>query len=415
MRRMTRLLSDINPCTKGPTMETSSRWTINATKAVSYEIVETADLFDPQNPELGRQPGGNANSGAARMVVMDEGVDEHFGDRIRTYFAANDIGADYLVLPSGDENKTIDSVLRVATRLNEIGTSRVGSAPIGIGGGVLQDIVGMAAALYRRGIPYVRVPTTLLGQIDGSVSSKTGVNYEGFRNRLGVFAAPPRTLIDRGLIATLPTRQISSGLGEALKMGLIKDARLFELLEAHGPQLVAERLQDSGFDGPGTPPGQEVMRRAIAGMAEELEKNLWEEDLRRIVDYGHTFSPIVEMRALPELLHGEAVAMGCVFCGVLATQRGLLPPTELDRIVATARGLGLAPSHPLFCDADLLIDGFSDTVRHRGGQQHTALLSGIGQTVFVNDITAQDITDATAVMRTLLDTSAPFSGSPLVA
>jgi 2-epi-5-epi-valiolone synthase len=233
------------------------------------------------------------------------------------------------------------------------------------------------------------------------------VNYDGFRNRLGTFAPPPRTLIDRGLIATLPARQISSGLGEALKMALIKDARLFEILEAHGPQLVAERLQDPGYDGAGIPPGQEVMQRAIAGMAEELQKNLWEEDLRRIVDYGHTFSPIVEMRALPELMHGEAVAMGCVFCAILATNRGLLTRAELARIIATTVGMGLAPSHRLFCDAELLIEGFADTVRHRGGRQHLALLNGIGETVFVYDLTNTEIENATAEMRIVLEMHGP--------
>ena len=391
-------------------MDRSSRWTMAATKEISYEIVETVDLFNPLNPDLVLQPGGG-DTGLTRLVVLDDAVEQLFGAKIRHYFAANAIQVDYLVLSSGDENKTLDSVLRVASRLNEIGTSRVGNLPIGIGGGVLQDIVGMATSLYRRGIGYVRVPTTLLGQIDGSVSAKTGVNFEGFRNRLGTFSPPPRTLIDRGLIATLPMRQVSSGLGEALKMALIKDARLFELLEAYGPQLVAERLQDPGFKGSSVPPGQEVMRRAIAGMAEELQKNLWEEDLRRIVDYGHTFSPIVEMRALPELLHGEAVAMGCVFCGILAANRGLLSRTDLDRIVATARGLGLSPSHPLFGDADLLIEGFADTVRHRGGEQHLALLSGIGQTVFVNDLTDAEIVNASAESQTLLDDS-EFDATP---
>lgn len=378
------------------------RWTMMAVKELSYEIVETTDIFNPSNPELGRQPADHPNE-ATRLVLMDEAVEELFGSSVRRYFADNSIAASYLVLPSGDENKVIENVLQVASRLNEIGTPRFGSPPIAIGGGTLQDMAGMAASLYRRGIPYVRVPTTLLSQIDGSVSAKTGVNYEGFRNRLGTFAPPPRTLIDRGLLATLPKRQISSGLGEALKMALIKDARLFDLLEAHGPQLVAERLQDSEHEGPQPPPGQEVMQRSIAGMAEELQKNLWEEDLRRIVDYGHTFSPSVEMRSLPELLHGEAVAMGCVFCAILAVNRGLLTNTDLDRIVTTTVGMGLAPSHPLFCDAELLIEGFADTVRHRGGQQHMALLCGVGRTAFVDDLTPGEIAAAAAGMRHLLD------------
>lgn len=155
-------------------MDCSSHWTMTATKEVNYENVETADLFNPQNPQLALQPGATA-SRALRVVALDEGVDDRCGDRILGYFTANSIAADYLVLPSGDANKTIDNMLRVASRLNEVGTPRVGGAPIGIGGGVLQDVVGMAASLYRRGIAYVRVPTTLLGQIDGSVSAKTRV------------------------------------------------------------------------------------------------------------------------------------------------------------------------------------------------------------------------------------------------
>ncbi|MFE2856709.1 sedoheptulose 7-phosphate cyclase [Streptomyces lavendulae] len=391
------------------------RWTMSATKQVEYEIVVTKDVFDPANPELGLVPGTGQCDGT-RLVVLDETVDEIFGHRVRRYFAENDVRVEYLTLRGGDQHKSIDQVLRVATRLSEIGTARVGTPPIAIGGGVLQDVVGMAASLYRRGIPYVRVPTTLLGQIDGSVSAKTGVNYEGCRNRLGTFAPPPRTIIDRGLIATLPERQVRSGLGEALKMALIKDARLFEVLEEHGPRLVADRLQDSGA-GPDDPePGLEVVRRAITGMAEELQRNLWEADLKRIVDYGHTFSPIVEMRALPELHHGEAVAMDCVFSAVLATDRGMLSREQLTRIVDTTRRIGLAVSHPMFADADVMKEALADTMRHRDNHQYITLLTDIGSTTFVDNedltgITGDEIDRASRFMGELLrDPASEYPG-----
>lgn len=378
-------------------------WTMRATREITYQIVETTDIFNPTNPKLLMQPGGvESTPGDTRVVILDEVVEQVYGEQIRHYFDANDVKVSYLVLAGGDTNKTIDSALKVASHLNEVGTSRVGNAPIGIGGGVLQDVVGMAVSLYRRGIAYTRVPTTLLGQIDGGVAIKTGVNYEGYRNRLGTFAPPPLTLIDRGLIATVPERQISSGLGEALKIAMVKDARLFEILEEHGPALLENRFQDPDFTGPDLPPGREVIQRSIIAMAEELEKNLWETDLQRIADYGHTFSPLIEMRALPELMHGEAVALGSVFCAVLAKQRGLLSSEDFDRIVTTARGLGLATSHPLFCDTDILMEGFEDTIRHRGGNQHLALLTGIGETVFVNDVTRDDVAAAAEEMRALL-------------
>ncbi|WP_265566326.1 sedoheptulose 7-phosphate cyclase [Streptomyces hygroscopicus] len=369
---------------------------------MDYEIIEIYDLFNPGNPELGLLP-GRKPSKLTRLVVMDHTVDEIFGERIRNYFSVNRLFVEYLTLPGGDENKTLDQVLRIARRLSEIGTHRVGTPPIAIGGGVLQDVVGMASSLYRRGIPYVRVPTTLLAQIDGSVSAKNGVNYEGFRNRLGTFAPPPRTLIDRSLIATLPERQIQSGLGEALKMALIKDPVLFELLEEHGPQLVADRLQDSD-NGNDAGPGREVMHRAISGMAEELQKNLWETDLRRIVDYGHTFSPVIEMQALPALLHGEVVAMDCVLSAVLALHRGMLTPAQFERIVNTTRGMGLAPSHPMFADPSVLRRALADTMRHRDNQQHLTLLQGIGRTIFVNDLTDTELDCAAQVMTELLET-----------
>ncbi|MGW7824740.1 sedoheptulose 7-phosphate cyclase [Streptomyces puniciscabiei] len=380
------------------------RWTMTATKEVTYEVVMTSDIFDPANPELGKLP-GDRESGGTRLVVVDETVEKLFGERIRRYFSRNGIAVEYLTLRGGDEYKTFEAVLEVASRLTRIGTNRVSTPPVAIGGGVLQDVVGMAASLYRRGIPYVRVPTTLLGQIDGSVSAKNGVNYEGCRNRLGTFAPPPRTLIDRGLIATLPERQVRSGLGEALKMALIKDARLFELLERYGPYLVADRLQDSGSAPGGPQPGREVIERSISGMAEELQRNLWETELRRIVDYGHTFSPIVEMRALPELYHGEAVAMGCVYSAVLAANRGLLAREQLDRIIGTTRRIGLACTHPMFADADVMKQALADTMRHRDNHQYLTMLTDIGETVFLDDITETEIERASAFVARLLEDS----------
>jgi 3-dehydroquinate synthase len=173
---------------------------------------------------------------------------------------------------------------------------------------------------------------------------------------------------------------------------------LFELLEAHGPELIATHFQLSG-----TPDvGSEVVGRAIAGMAEELEPNLWEKDLQRSVDYGHSFSPLVEMRALPELLHGEAVAMDCVFSAALARHRSLITAAEFDRIVSVAERLGLAPSHPLFCDVPLLTEALADTVRHRDGDQNLPILTGIGQVCFLNDVTDAEIEQAARVMRGLL-------------
>lgn len=372
---------------------TLRRWRIDTSLPVSYDILETPQLLDPGNDELSRLPDGEV-SRRPRLVILDDEVERHYGARVRRYFAARGTPCTVLVLPGDEQNKTMDNALRVATALNGLGTSRRADPPVAIGGGVLQDVVGLAASLYRRGIPYVRVPTTLLAVVDVSVAAKTGVNYEGFRNRLGSYSPPPRTLIDTSFLATVPRRHIGNGLGEILKMAVIKDAELFRLLEENAASLVARRFQD-------VPCADEVISRSIQGMAEELEDNLWEKNLRRIVDYGHSFSPLVEMRALPELLHGEAVALDCIFSAVLALHRGHLAEADVLRIVRTARSAGLPTFHPLFGDTGLLQDALADTVKHRNGSQNLPLLDGIGSTRFADDVTPTEIAKAAEAMESL--------------
>lgn len=369
------------------------QWKIDTHLPVAYDIVETPRLLDPDNPELSTTPDGTTSQ-RARLVVLDDAVERIYGEEVRRYFDKRGVECRVLVMPGNEQSKTLDNALLVATALNELGASRRADPPIAIGGGVLLDVVGLAAALYRRGIPYIRVPTTLLAVVDVSVAAKTGVNYEGFRNRLGTYSPPPRTLIDTSFIASLPERHVTNGLGEILKMAVIKDAALFELLEMHAAELVAARFQRVSC-------ADEVISRSIHGMAEELEGNLWEKNLRRAVDYGHSFSPLIEMKALPELLHGEAVALDCIFSAVLALHRGYITDDDVVRIVETARRSKLPTFHRLFGDVDLLQAALADTVKHRNGSQNLPLLDGIGATRFVDDVTPTEISKAAEAMESL--------------
>ncbi|SCF13299.1 3-dehydroquinate synthase [Micromonospora haikouensis] len=375
----------------------SAQWEISATLPVRYEVVESVGLLDPQNQSLLRRL-DNAASNAPRVVVVDDAIARFYGDQIKAYFEANRVEINLFVLNGSEQHKGMDQVLDVLSALNAAGTQRVSNPPIAIGGGVMLDVVGLAASLYRRGIPYVRVPTTLLGQVDVSVAAKTGVNFEGYRNRLGSYSPPPRTLIDRKFLETVPERQLRNGMGEILKMSLIKDLMLFELLEEHGADLIDQRFQRPGV-------ADEVIRRSIQGMVEELEPNLWERNLIRAVDYGHSFSPLVEMRALPELLHGEAVALDCIFSAVLALRRGFLSRSDVDRVIRVARRLGLPVWHPSFGDVDLLWAALSDTVRHRDGAQNLPVMSRIGAARFLNDVTPGELAEVASVMLQCVDDS----------
>lgn len=369
----------------------SITWTVSCEKVVSYQVVVMPNLLDPDNPTLIEAGSRQEFVSHRRFVVIDRTVDELYGDRLRTYLCSRGITARICSLPISEPTKIIDSVLRICRELDDFGIDRRREPIIGIGGGVLLDVVGLAASLYRRHTPYIRVPTTVVGLIDAGIGAKTGVNFDGHKNRIGSYEPPAAALLDRTFVATLDERQISNGLAEIVKIGLVKDRKLFELVEAHGPRMLAERLQ--GVTPVSEAATREMLRRAVQGMLEELQPNLWEQRLERLVDYGHSFSPALEMAALPALLHGEAVAIDMALTTVLGCRRGLVCPTDRDRVLAALRGLRLPVWHPL-CEPRLLGRALTDTTRHRNGLQRLPVPVGIGQAVFVNDVSADELAES---------------------
>ncbi|MEW2621591.1 sedoheptulose 7-phosphate cyclase [Streptomyces sp. NPDC048106] len=368
-------------------------WLVQAMKPVRYEVRMVDGLLDPAHPDLALA-GVTERTGNRRFIVLDDHVERCYGDRLRTYLDAHGLEPTICVLAAEERTKTMDSVSHVVRALDRFGISRRHDPIIAVGGGVLLDIVGFAASLYRRSTPYVRVPTTLIGIVDAGVGVKTGVNFGSHKNRLGTYFAPALALLDRDFLATLDERHISNGLAEILKIALIKDMRLFSLLERHGTTLVSSRMQARGAEGDVV---QEVLERAIHGMLEELQPNLWESDLQRLVDYGHTFSPTIEMRALPDLLHGEAVAIDMALTTAIARRRGLVAEEEQRRVGGVMRRLRLPQYHPV-CEVHSLAEALEDTVRHRDGLQRLPLPVGIGSARFVNDVAVDEIEQALATL-----------------
>ncbi|WP_200819415.1 sedoheptulose 7-phosphate cyclase [Tolypothrix sp. NIES-4075] len=367
-------------------------WSVNTSLGVNYKIVESKDLFAIENRNLLFLDGKPSKLPIRRLVVIDEKVYSLYREPIHEYFDAHAVELRILPLPISEPEKNWGAVERILEELDAFKILRRDEPLIAIGGGVLLDIAGLAANLYRRGIPYIRVPTNLLALVDASVGAKTGVNFQGYRNRIGTYYPPLVAFLDKTFLRTVDTRQICNGLGEILKIGLVKDRELFELLEKHGDLLVTKR-----FQGPGVP--DLVIQRAIQGMVEELEPNLWEKQLERLVDFGHSFSPVIEMRALPELLHGEAVALDLAFSSVLAFQRGLLNSLDLDRVFKTMKILRLPTTHPLFCKPALLYEALEETVKHRNGLQRLPLPTGIGSARFFNDVTFEEIEMAASTLK----------------
>ncbi|TFH72870.1 sedoheptulose 7-phosphate cyclase [Cellulomonas sp. HD19AZ1] len=372
-------------------MTIASAWTVSAHQPVEYRVETTTDVLHPDNPAL-----LDGERGARRLIVTDSTVDEIYGDRIRAYARTNLRDHQVLVLPHGEASKQWSAVETVLEAVDAFKLDRRREPIIAIGGGVLTDIVGFASSIYRRSTPFVRVPTTLIGIVDASVGVKTGVNFRAGKNKIGTYFAASRSVLDTTFLATLDARHVSNGLAEILKIALIKDERLFDLLEAHGSAVLRSRFQS------GTSVEREILERAIGGMLDELRPNLWEHVLERVVDYGHTFSPTIEMRALPELLHGEAVGLDMALTTGVALHRGLVTAEQADRVFATLTGLGLPTTHPAM-RLDDLVRALEDTTRHRDGRQRLPLPVGIGAATFVDDVTREDIAaglQAVAVLST---------------
>ncbi|MFE2140877.1 sedoheptulose 7-phosphate cyclase [Streptomyces sp. NPDC059456] len=372
-------------------------WTVEAVRQVRYHVVSSDGLFVPGNTALlNGCPEVPMSRGDRRLVVIDENVDLLYGALVREYFAAHGIEATVVALRADETVKQWDAVSRVVDAMNAFGIDRRREPVIAIGGGVLTDIVGFAASLYRRGTPYIRIPTTLIGLVDAGVGVKTGVNYERGKNRLGTYAPATVTFLDRSFLRSLPLRHVSNGLAEILKMALIRSEDLFTLLEPHGAAVRADRLQ--GTTGELATASNAIIAESIHLMLEELQPNLWESTLERCVDYGHTFSPTLEMHALPELLHGEAVVIDMALTTALATLRGDMTEAQADRVLAVIRSLGLPLWNDVLHDTGLLEEALRDTVRHRDGQQRLPLPVGIGRHRFVNDVTPAELRDAARLL-----------------
>ncbi|MEU3529656.1 sedoheptulose 7-phosphate cyclase [Streptomyces sp. NPDC038707] len=370
-----------------------THWSVRATKQVDYEVRVEENLLSVSNRAILEDVADGAS--VRRFIVVDSVVDELYGTRIRTYFDHHRVRYELLVLPTGETAKNMEQVLKVVEGLDDFGIDRRREPVIAIGGGVLMDIVGFAASMYRRATPWIRIPTTLIGLVDAGVGAKTGVNNAGHKNRLGTYFPAQRTLLDRTFLDTLDDRHLSNGLAEILKIALIKDERLFDLLEENAGTLRRYRFQRPAGAGSATAPdpATEVLERAIHGMLEELQPNLWEKVLERVVDYGHSFSPVIEMHALPELLHGEAVSVDMALTTVIAERRGLVDAGQRERVLRVMRALGLPMWHEL-CTPKMLVPALRDTVRHRDGLQRLPLPVGIGSACFVNDLTEDELAAA---------------------
>jgi 3-dehydroquinate synthase len=363
------------------------RWLVNTELPVSFQVQYSSGIFNPKNHDL-----ISYGDSSRRIVIIDKNVNALYGEQLQTYFEALKVELVLFVVDASEENKNWENTDAILAFFEKNGILRRSEPVIAIGGGVLLDLVGFCASIYRRGIPYVRVPTTLLAIVDASVGAKVGANHLGRRNRIGAYYPPVVSLLDKKFIKTQDEREIVNGIAEIFKLALIKSTELFELLEENAEQLVDEKFQHGAVP-------VRVINLAITGMVEELAPNLWEKKLDRCVDFGHSFSPVIEMKNLPELHHGEAVVLDCLFSSCIARARDYISADHLWRIFIAARALRLPTYHPDFCNMELLNTALADTMKHRNGNQYLPVPVSIGNYVMINDVSDSDIQAAVLLFK----------------
>ena len=288
-----------------------------------------------------------------------------------------------LVLPDGEQHKTLDSFARIVDALVAQRMNR-DAAAVALGGGVIGDMVGFAAACYQRGIDYVQVPTTLLAQVDSSVGGKTGVNHPGGKNMIGAFHQPRCVIADTSTLQTLAPREYRAGLAEVVKYGFIRDAAFLQWIETNAERLLARA--DAAVI--------HAVRRSCEIKAEVVAQDERELGLRAILNLGHTFGHAIETAAgYGTWLHGEAVAAGMAMAVDMSERVGWLEPAERDRAVRLLQRLGLPVAPPrIGAQRGRELMGMDKKVL--GGRIRLVLLRGLGRAAVPDDY-ADQVLDAT--------------------
>jgi 3-dehydroquinate synthase len=314
--------------------------------------------------------------GRRALLVTTPTVARLYGRELVAQLGARGADLSVLELACTEQGKCVDLVSRVCREALERGLDRRGVL-VGMGGGVCTDVVTVAASWIRRGIAHLRIPTTLIGQIDAGIGIKGAVNFCGKKSYLGSFYPPEAVLIDQRFLHSLPPAHLRHGLAEMLKIALVRDATLFDLVEAHAASFLA-----GGFAEPRTE-ARQALWRAVEGMLRELGANAYENrSYQRLVDFGHTFSPSLEAASRFTLPHGEAVAVDMALSAMLAADCGLLDAAVCRRILAAVRSAGL-PVYTAHLTPRLCREALGEAALHRGGVPNLVLPVAIGSATFV--------------------------------
>ncbi|MFW2544488.1 3-dehydroquinate synthase [Primorskyibacter sp. 2E107] len=314
-------------------------------------------------------------------IVSDENVAALHLKSLEDALAATGIASVSLVLPAGESTKGWPQFTRTVEWLLEQKVERR-DVVVALGGGVIGDLVGFAAAVLRRGVRFVQVPTSLLAQVDSSVGGKTGINAPQGKNLIGAFHQPALVLADVGVLGTLTGRDFLAGYGEVAKYGLLGDADFFDWLEENGPAAAAGDVAARTY----------AVKRSVEMKAEIVLRDETEQGDRALLNLGHTFCHALEAATgySDRLLHGEGVAIGCALAFELSARLGLCSQEDPSRVRAHLATMGMKRDLKDISgdlpDAETLLDLMGQDKKVIDGQLRFILARGIGQSFVTSDV-----------------------------
>jgi 3-dehydroquinate synthase len=374
---------------------TETAFHVEGYEKIEFSLVYVNDTFDISNREIA----DSYQKFGRCLTVIDANVYRLYSQQIHAYFEHYNIDLTVFPITIGEPNKSIATFEKIVDAFSDFGLVRKEPVLV-VGGGLITDVAGFACAAYRRKSNYIRIPTTLIGLIDAGVAIKVAVNHKKLKNRLGAYHAPQKVILDFSFLSTLPTAQVRNGMAELVKIAVVANAEVFDLLDKYGEELLQTHF---GYVD-ATPEIQAVAHKvnyeSIKTMLELETPNLHEIDLDRVIAYGHTWSPTLELAPSVPIFHGHAVNIDMALSATISARRGYITIQDRDRILGLMSRIGLALDHPLL-DGDLLWRATESITQTRDGQQRAAMPRPIGTCFFVNDLTREELNAAVAEHKQL--------------
>jgi len=370
---------------------------IEGYEKITYDFRFVDNIFDPKKTDLA----DCYRSWGRCLVIIDSNVHSIYGPALEKYFSEHNIKCVIKVILGGELHKTMKTKIEILDTFAEYGLVRKEPVLV-IGGGVLTDVAGYACASYRRTSNFIRIPTTLIGLIDASVSIKVGLNHGKLKNRLGAYHAPLITFLDFSFLKTLSKGHIRNGFAELVKISTVSEKTVFNLMDKYTEELIETHFgYMDGASDEVREAGKQINYIGIKKMLELEVPNLHEIMLDRVIAFGHTWSPTLELATPVPLRHGHAINIDMAFSTTIAWKRGLITIEERDRILGLMSRAGLTLDHELF-EIELIWKATKSIMLTRDGLQRAAMPNPIGTCAFLNDLTYEELEEALKVHKELV-------------